>query len=154
VAVVSARTLIVEKSVRNEFVFADENRDLFVAVRVATAGEADAEDGDSEQAVRTLDEFTREALLKLQIEERTRVTLFDRVGKRLTDLAAVLRESDVYLVTGDEIFFYPGIRAGHLENLTIGGSTYLMRTVSMRPRVFVIEGLLTDYECDKVLPQC
>lgn len=99
-----------------------------------------------------MEELVHAALKLHQLDaDASRVRLFDRVGRRVSDVGAVVAaQGDVYLVTGDEIFFYPGIRVGHVENVTVGGRSYPMRTVSMRPRVFVIEGLLTDAECDQV----
>ena len=44
-----------------------------------------------------------------------------------------------------------GVAPGHVETLQLTNRSYALRTLSMRPRVFLIEDFLTASECEQII---
>eukprot|EP01043_Picozoa_sp_COSAG02_P058979 COSAG02_NODE_7433_length_3015_cov_4.222565_2_plen_576_part_00 len=69
-------------------------------------------------------------------------------------IAAALGECGTLYVVEGGAFIWPGVRVGHTVSLSTGDphfSDVTLTTVSLMPRVFTINPLLTDAECDWIV---
>lgn len=76
---------------------------------------------------------------------------YDAYGRRLSPLWTPREEEHIYFVPPGAPFIWPGVRIGHVVNVSTDDShLHRMETLSMTPRLFYLHGLFSGTEC-KVL---
>eukprot|EP01097_Dermamoeba_algensis_P004008 TRINITY_DN2684_c0_g1_i1.p1 TRINITY_DN2684_c0_g1~~TRINITY_DN2684_c0_g1_i1.p1 ORF type:complete len:217 (-),score=43.43 TRINITY_DN2684_c0_g1_i1:684-1286(-) len=85
-------------------------------------------------------------------------SIYNRYGTVVESIEQINDGDLLYIVKGEDFFFWPGVYIGHRVPLIhvdsgVPGKTLELITISLEPRVFLIPNFITTEECEAIIKE-